>query len=104
MRVSGKIVGYSNNVNILTSINNVIVDDDIYNIDIYPNPADKYINFSSDYETGKLSVLIINSQGQEVRNFTFSGSKQIDISDLASGVYFVKVLGSTMKTAKIIVK
>lgn len=104
LRVSGKIVGYSNNVNILTSINNVIVDEDIYNIDIYPNPADKYINFSSDYETGKLSVLIINSQGQEVRNFTFCGSKQIDISDLASGVYFVKVLGSTMKTAKIIVK
>jgi hypothetical protein len=81
-----------------------IVEKDSYNVNIFPNPAKSTLNFSSDYENGKLSVLIINVQGQEVRRFTFAGSRSIDVSDLSSGVYFVKILGNTMQTQKVVIK
>lgn len=103
MRVSGKVVSLSNSIGILTEVP-TIVDKETYNVNIFPNPANTTLNFSSDYEYGKLSVLIINAQGQEVRRFTFDGSRSIDVSDLSSGVYFVKILGNTMQTKKIIIK
>ena len=104
LRVSGKVVSYSNNVTILNGgcvpVNENYVS---YNVNIFPNPATSTLNFSSDYEKGKLSVLILNAQGQEVRKFAFSGSRSINVSDLPSGIYFVKVLGDTMKTHKIVI-
>lgn len=103
LRVSGKVVSFSNDIEILTEVP-TIVEKDIYNVEIFPNPASTTLNFSSDYEYGKLSVLIMNAQGQEVRRFTFDGSRSIDVSDLASGVYFVKILGNTMQTKKVIIK
>jgi hypothetical protein len=104
LRVSGKVVTYSNNVNVLDATG-VSVDENIveYNVNIFPNPASSSLNFSSDYQNGKLSVLILNAQGQEVKKFAFSGSRTIDVSDFPSGVYFVKVLGNTMKTHKIVI-
>ncbi|MBE6344011.1 MAG: T9SS type A sorting domain-containing protein, partial [Lentimicrobiaceae bacterium] len=105
LRVSGKVVSYSNNVTILNGgcvpVNENYVS---YNVNIFPNPATSTLNFSSDYEKGKLSVLILNAQGQEVRKFAFSGSRSINVSDLPSGIYFVKVLGDTMKTHKIVIQ
>lgn len=103
LRVSGKIVSLSNHVEILTEVP-AIVDKETFNVDIFPNPANTVLNFSSDYEHGKLSVMIVNVQGQEVRRFTFSGSRSIDVSDLSSGIYFVKILGGTMQTKKIVIK
>jgi Tol biopolymer transport system component len=87
----------------LTDVLN-ITEKETFNVDIFPNPASSTLNFSSDYERGKLSVLIMNAQGQEVRRFTFDGSRSIDVSDLASGVYFVKILGNTMQTKKIVIR
>ena len=103
LRVSGKVVSLSNQVNILTEVP-TIVEKETFNVNIFPNPAKSTLNFSSDYEYGKLSVLIVNSQGQEVRRFTFDGSRSIDVSDLSSGIYFVKILGNTMQTKKIVIK
>lgn len=103
LRVSGKMISCSNQIKILTYIP-TLVDKETFNVDIYPNPAQSTLNFSSDYENGKLSVLIINAQGQEVRRFTFAGSRSIDVSDLSSGMYFVKILGGTMQTKKIVIK
>lgn len=103
LRVSGKVVSLSNTIDVLTDVLN-ITEKETFNVDIFPNPASSTLNFSSDYERGKLSVLIMNAQGQEVRRFTFDGSRSIDVSDLASGVYFVKILGNTMQTKKIVIK
>lgn len=103
LRVSGKVVSLSNTIDVLTDVLN-ITEKETFNVDIYPNPASSTLNFSSDYERGKLSVLIMNAQGQEVRRFTFDGSRSIDVSDLASGVYFVKILGNTMQTKKIVIR
>ena len=47
---------------------------------------------------------ILNVQGQEVRNFVFSESTTIDISDLTPGMYFVNVIGGQVITKKLIVK
>ena len=103
LRVSGKVVSLSNTIDVLTDVLN-ITEKETFNVDIYPNPASSTLNFSSDYERGKLSVLIMNAQGQEVRRFTFDGRRSIDVSDLASGVYFVKILGNTMQTKKIVIR
>ena len=104
LRVSGKVVTYSNNINVLdgsdVAVNENLID---FNVNIFPNPASSNLNFSSDYQNGKLSVLILNAQGQEMKKFAFSGSRTIDVSDFPSGVYFVKVLGGTMKTQKIVI-
>ena len=105
LRVSGKVVSYSNNVEVLEGGSIDLQENFItYNVDIFPNPATSTLNFSSDYENGKLSVLILNSQGQEVRRFAFDGSRSIDVSDLSSGIYFVKILGNTMQTQKIVIR
>ena len=103
LRVSGKVVSLSNTIEILTEVP-TITEKETFNVDIFPNPASSTLNFSSDYERGKLSVLIMNAQGQEVRRFTFDGSRSIDVSDLSSGVYFVKILGNTMQTKKIVIR
>lgn len=105
LRVSGKVISCSNNVDILDG-GQVDLQENLYdyNVNIFPNPASSTLNFSSDYENGKLSVLILNAQGQEVRKFAFSGSRSINISDLPSGIYFVKVLGKTMQTQKIVIE
>ena len=103
LRVSGKVVSLSNTIDVLTDVLN-ITEKETFNVDIFTNPASSTLNFSSDYERGKLSVLIMNAQGQEVRRFTFDGSRSIDVSDLASGVYFVKILGNTMQTKKIVIR
>lgn len=103
LRVSGKVVTYSNQVEVLTEVP-THVEQAQYNVNIYPNPASSNLIFSSDYEQGKLSVLMLNAQGQEVRKFAFSGSRTIDISDLPAGVYFVKILGGTMQTRKIVIQ
>ena len=103
LRVSGKVVSYGNEVAVFDG--EVSVEETIaYNVDIFPNPASTSLRFTTDYEQGKLSVLIINSKGQEVRKFAFSGSRTIDVSDLSSGVYFVKILGNTMETRKLVIK
>ena len=105
LRVSGKVISYSNNVDVLDG-GTVDMEENLYDysVNIFPNPATSTLNFSSDYEKGKLSVLILNAQGQEVKKFAFSGSRSINVSDLPGGIYFVKVLGDTMQTQKIIIK
>lgn len=103
LRVSGKVLSYGNEVEVFeneTSIEEI----PSYNVEFFPNPAHNNVRFSSDYEDGKLSVLILNANGQEVKKFTFSGSKTVDVSDLTSGVYFVKILGNTMTTKKLVIR
>ena len=103
LRVSGKVVTFGNEV--------AVFDGEIsleelpsYEVDFYPNPAQTTLNFTTDYEQGRLSVMILNANGQEMKRFTFSGSKSIDVSDLTSGVYIVKILGNTLETRKLVIK
>ena len=66
---------------------------------VYPNPANDVLNISlGDMQA---EVLIYNSLGQEVRHINaMSGDVQINIEDLNSGVYFVKINGAVTKLIK----
>lgn len=105
LRVSGKIVSYSNNIEVLNG-GKVDLQENMmdYNVEMFPNPASDVLRLTTDYEKGKVCVHILNMQGQEVRNFVFSGTTTIDISDLAPGMYFVNVIGGHVVTKKLVVK
>ena len=103
LRVAGKVITYGNDVEVFDG--EISVEElPQYNVDFYPNPAQTTLNFTSDYEQGRLSVMILNANGQEVKKFSFNGSKTIDVSDLTSGVYIVKILGNTLETRKLVIK
>jgi hypothetical protein len=59
-------------------------------LSLYPNPASDFVTLHSDEAI--TSVSIINSQGQQVQSdmWSFDG-RTVDLSNLASGVYFVNV-------------
>ena len=105
LRVSGKIVSYSNNIEVLNG-GKVDLQENFtdHNVSVYPNPANDVLRLTTDYDKGKVCVHIINMQGQEVRNFVFEGTTTIDISDLTPGMYFVNVIGGNVVTKKIVVR
>lgn len=104
LRVSGKVVSYSNDVNSITDVPTIIDHSAPFEVNLFPNPANDALRLTTDYDKGKVCVHILNMQGQEVRNFVFSGSTTIDVSDLAPGMYFVNVIGGQVVTKKLIIK
>ena len=103
-RVSGKVVSYSNDVNTIIEVPTLLDHTAPFDVTLTPNPANDVLRLTTDYDKGKVSVHILNIHGQEVRNFVFSGSTTINISDLAPGMYFVNVLGGQLITKKLVVK
>jgi hypothetical protein len=68
---------------------------------IYPNPSDGHftLEFYADSQK-KVSYSVMNAAGQEIRRFqtnlyTGATSIQLNISDLASGVYFLRITDGT---------
>ena len=105
LRVSGKLVTYSNNTDILTEVPELFdVDADNFQVTITPNPARGQMTITTDYEKGKTTVRIINAQGVQVRQFSMKGSATIDVSDLPSGIYFVHVIGGKVMTKKVMIQ
>jgi len=83
------------------------VDDNELNLSdvkVYPNPAKDRINLSSTNEISSMSVY--NSLGQEVlRSAVNSRSFSLDVSNLHTGIYIVKLaVGQTVKTFKVVKK
>ena len=104
LRVSGKVVSYSNDINSITEVPTLIDHKDPFEVNLLPNPANDVLRLTTNYEKGKVCVHILNMQGQEVRNFVFSETTTIDVSDLAPGMYFVNVIGGQMVTKKLVIK
>ncbi|MCE9540380.1 MAG: T9SS type A sorting domain-containing protein [Bacteroidetes bacterium] len=74
-------------------------------ISVYPNPAnDKlYINLNSDNGSEKISYSIIDLYGRAVLENKFDRAEYIDISSLAEGVYFIRIVdGIQVSTNKFI--
>lgn len=69
------------------------------NISVYPNPV---INvFTIELEnTGVANASITDIQGKELRSFKVKGKTSIDISNLAQGVYYIKI--STLENSSTI--
>ena len=56
--------------------------------EIFPNPANEYLKIN---KIGSYSFDIINSLGVVVQTGQSEGTKEINISDLRSGLYFVSI-------------
>jgi len=76
------------------------------NIAIYPNPTSDFITISAKNSTIS-TIEIYNILGKEILkvNTTNSNQLKIDLSDLSSGIYLIKIIDSTGKsTLKKVVK
>ncbi len=105
LRVSGMVVSRSNSEGTLVDIKEYVdFERDPFTVAISPNPVRHQLTIATDYEMGKLSVHILNAQGQEVRGFVMGQHATIDVSDLPAGLYFVNVIGGKVVTRKIIVE
>jgi hypothetical protein len=76
---------------------------------VYPNPTSNVVNaqcITHDAEFSGGEIQVVDMYGKWVRTVTFDGeSTQIDLSDLAAGVYFVKwVLDSQTIAVRKVVK
>ena len=73
---------------------------------VYPNPGIDFTILSGNQELKSLQVQLMDSHGQLIRTIRWSRQDLIiDISDLASGLYFIKVQENSevIQTMKIIV-
>ncbi len=75
---------------------------------IYPNPSGGLVNIKTGNPYKKVSVEITNITGQSVYSQQFDllqTTHQIDLSEIAKGIYFVKVQsGNLFKTEKLIIE
>ncbi|NDC42096.1 MAG: T9SS C-terminal target domain-containing protein, partial [Chitinophagia bacterium] len=65
-------------------------------ISIYPNPSTAIVHIEA---PGKVNVMVLSSVGQMVAEK--SQTNEIDLSQLADGVYLIKVLDDHQNTLKI---
>ncbi|MDR2835697.1 MAG: T9SS type A sorting domain-containing protein [Bacteroidales bacterium] len=81
----------------LTSVDMSILE----NTDVYPNPANDYINIKTENKISKLQI--INSIGQIVKEqHNVENGETISINELNSGLYLIKMtIGNEMKLIKI---
>ncbi|HLA56337.1 MAG TPA: fibronectin type III domain-containing protein [Flavobacterium sp.] len=86
------------------SCSNILDDADfsLKGITIYPNPTSGTVNITARQAFEKIEI--INRLGQQVKVFlTHSDQAQIDIHDLAGGIYFVKIyMDNEYNTYKIV--
>ena len=74
-------------------------------IKIYPNPTADILNIETDSKIN--SIAIFDTKGSLIKNFQETGisnGKRIDVSDLISGIYMVKVKTSTSEFTKKFIK
>lgn len=87
-----------NATNVISSWVSVDAKQETSDIQVYPNPSGSLVNVVS-HETGGLrGISLINLYGKTVRDFnnfvTGTTSAKLNVSDIPSGVYFLKVAGA----------
>ena len=103
LKVSGKVVSYSNDENVLTEVNQTIAEPPFTAL-VYPNPAQKQFTITTNYDHGAVSVMMLNNLGQIVMYFTVDGKRTIDVSRLPAGVYTLQMLGGSLVTKKLVIR
>lgn len=79
--------------------------ENLNNISIYPNPSKNQLTIDSEIYNSEMKIEIFNTLGQEVYNTTLNNSKTtIDISQLSSNVYLMKIISGSSFTYKKFVK
>ena len=103
LKVSGKVVSYSNDENVFTEVHQV-TSEPPFTTQVYPNPAKGQVTISTDYEYGAVSVMMLNAMGQMVMYFTVDGERTIDVSALPAGIYTLQFLGGRLVTEKLVIR
>ena len=103
LRVSGKVVTFSNDENLLVSVHETHAEP-AFKAEVYPNPAKGQFTLRTDYSKGAFSVMMLNMQGQLVMFFTVEGQRTIDVSRLPAGVYTLQMLGGSVVTEKLVIE
>ena len=103
LRVSGKVVSYSNNENVFMGVHQTVAKP-AFEAKVYPNPAKGQVTISTDYEHGAVSVMMLNAMGQMVMYFTVEGERTIDVSALPAGIYTLQFLGGRLVTEKLVIR
>ncbi|MBI2723011.1 MAG: S8 family serine peptidase [Bacteroidetes bacterium] len=78
-----------------------------YNFTISPNPFTSIVQISTSASLAELKINIYNNLGEKVKIFIFESGKtnmDIDLSDLANGIYFVKINGNSAFEVKKLIK
>ncbi|QNM86714.1 T9SS type A sorting domain-containing protein [Polaribacter pectinis] len=93
---------YVDNVYFYKSNTASIKDNTLANVSLYPNPATNFVTISADNTIDKVSVY--NILGKAVKTISVNDtSKNIDISDLNSGIYLIKfTVNNAVGTSKFI--
>lgn len=68
-----------------------INENDLLNFSIYPNPTQDFINIESRVNFDKVEVYSLTGKKLNVVNFDNQRVGQVDISNLSSGIYFIKI-------------
>ncbi len=78
------------------------------NVSIFPNPAKGQFNLNIKDFTGKVAIQIIDVNGKLINTINydvFDTQKTIDVSNLQTGIYFVKATGNNLNfTEKLIIE
>ena len=107
---SGAFAGTTANIKINNNVIAGIKDASLSsNFSLYPNPTNDNLNVSlSNNKAENVSVKIINNIGQTVKTVSLGNStdinQQIDLSDLNSGIYFVKTTVGNASSSKKLIK
>jgi uncharacterized protein (TIGR02145 family) len=77
-------------------------------ISIYPNPSEGIFNISIEGVSGKVQIKVFDIHGNDYRFFEIEGTKNIttkelDLKELAAGVYFISFSGEDFNQVKKIV-
>jgi hypothetical protein len=106
--------GCSNSSTQNITVNNcigIVENANVYELNVYPNPTQGMFTLAiNNASIDELIVTIVDMQGKEVftsrdKNIGNEFKKQIDLSDVAKGIYFIKLYtGSDAKVQKLIVE
>lgn len=69
---------------------------------VYPNPTSKFLNFETNSDVKIIQTTIINITGKVVH--TSKSKRQIDVSNLNNGIYFLKIKTNQGITIKKFIK
>ncbi len=74
-------------------------------INIFPNPANEYINIEISKKLNDLSVSVLNTLGEEVLHKRLISNQKIDVTSLKKGVYLIVLSGNNFyRTEKVIIQ
>lgn len=99
--VDTHIINFSNNPIVYGNTLSVkhVDNTEIYDISVYPNPSNGVFNIKTSYPESVTRMTINGVDGQSVKAYYFESSAELnnfsfDVSNLSSGVYFIKLENS----------